>query len=325
MQRALKVSKVLVAQVQDSLRHWRAHARLERLRGRIDEARKVYRTVLSATSPGASSIGQLWWDWAEMEWLSGSPDAALQVILRSAGTNGSGNVVILRSKRELDDICSTIPEDRWKEREAWVNLRALLELLTSTLSATLTIIDASLARLRPSTDAHESMVVSSLSMLYVYGTVLRRPLAPSVLRQRAEDAIQLYPSNTLVLGIFLESEKGQGVWGRVKVMLGETDPTSEKELLQVLAEVWAVGWEKGSWKLEEERIRNRLSAAVQSDRWVSISICYPLCLIHFTRTRCSPILWRIYLEFEIRAGRLKQAKQLLFRAIRECPMVKGKQ
>ena len=40
-------------------------------------------------------------------------------------------------------------------------------------------------------------------------------------------------------------------------------------------------------------------------------------------TRASPILWRLYLEFEIRAGTLQRAKKLFFRAVGECPLVKG--
>lgn len=35
------------------------------------------------------------------------------------------------------------------------------------------------------------------------------------------------------------------------------------------------------------------------------------------------MLWRIILEFEIRVGELGRAKKLLFRAIGECPLVKG--
>ena len=65
----------------------------------------------------------------------------------------------------------------------------------------------------------------------------------------------------------MEAEKGQGVWGRVKLMLGDNDAgSSEKGLHRVLAEVWAVAWEKDSWRAEEERIRSRFSAAVQSVR-----------------------------------------------------------
>ena len=42
-----------------------------------------------------------------------------------------------------------------------------------------------------------------------------------------------------------------------------------------------------------------------------------------TRTRASPVIWRIYLEFEVRAGDLERAKGLLYRAIGECPFYKG--
>ena len=42
------------------------------------------------------------------------------------------------------------------------------------------------------------------------------------------------------------------------------------------------------------------------------------------RTRGSFVIWRIYIEFEIRAKEFLRAKKLLFRAIGECPLVKGK-
>lgn len=303
---AIKVSKTLVAKIQDSLPHWRAHARLEQMRGKTESARKVYRTVLEAAGASTPPSGPLWWDWAQMEWLGGASDVALQVILRSTGTSGSGSVVILRAKRELDELCASLSDGLWKEREAWVSLRALLELLTSTTSAMLAVFDKAFSRLPPLSEAHESLTISTLSMLYVHGSILRQSVPPATFRKRAEAAIQLYPNNTVILGLFLEAEKGESVWGRVRLMLGDRDPGStEKGLHRVLAEIWALCWEKGSWRAEEERIRSRFSAAVQS-----------------VRLRGSAILWRAYLEFEIRAGRLKQAKLLLFRAIKECPLVK---
>ena len=54
-----------------------------------------------------------------------------------------------------------------------------------------------------------------------------------------------------------------------------------------------------------ERIRSGLAAAVEHER-----------------TRASPVIWRAYIEFEVRAKNLKNAKRLLFRAIGECPFVK---
>ena len=35
------------------------------------------------------------------------------------------------------------------------------------------------------------------------------------------------------------------------------------------------------------------------------------------------MLWRIFIEFEIRVQDLKRAKNVLFRAIAQCPGVKG--
>lgn len=35
------------------------------------------------------------------------------------------------------------------------------------------------------------------------------------------------------------------------------------------------------------------------------------------------MIWRIFIEFEIRAKELGRAKKLLYRAIGDCPIVKG--
>jgi hypothetical protein len=42
-----------------------------------------------------------------------------------------------------------------------------------------------------------------------------------------------------------------------------------------------------------------------------------------TSTRGSPVLWRLLLELEIRAGDLDRAKNILLQAIGACPLVKG--
>ena len=42
-----------------------------------------------------------------------------------------------------------------------------------------------------------------------------------------------------------------------------------------------------------------------------------------TKTRASPVIWRIYLEFEVRIVDLERAKGLLYCAIGECPFHKG--
>ena len=270
---ALKASKSLLANARDSLPHWAAHARLEHLRGRLDDARKVYHTVLLAdSSPGRAGEGAVWWDWAQMEWLAGNEDAAIQVILKSSRVSGSGGIAILRAKRHFESFLIQHPESdtSWKERGSWIKVSALLELLTSSAQSALSVFDSHLDALEHRTPAHENLTVASLSMLYNHAMVLKNPTPPALLRERAERAIEAYPNNTAVLGMFLEAEKGQGIWGRVRAMLGETTADGcgkEKSVTRRVAEVWVAGWEKGRWEAEVERTRSGLAAAVESDRW----------------------------------------------------------
>lgn len=267
---ALKVSKALLGGARDSLPHWAAHARLECLRGRHGDARKVYQTVLTASSEHRPGEGALWWDWAQMEWLSRNDDAALAVILRSSGVAGTGGIAVLRAKRHFESLLMTeLLRAHWKERAPWIKIAVLLELLTSTAQSAMTLLDFYLNALEDGSAAHESLTVASLALLYNHSIVLKNPSPPALLRERAERAIEEYPGNTAVLGVFLEAEKGQGIWGRVRATLGETaaDGTGkEKDLARRVAEVWVAGWEKGRWEAEIERTRGGLSAAAEDER-----------------------------------------------------------
>ena len=253
---AAKASKSLLA-TQSSLPLWGAHAQLERLRGRLDDARKVYQTVLIASRPKNTEqvVALLWWNWAEMEWLAGGEQQALNVVLKSVGMEGAGSgVTLLRAKRSLEDLGSS------KEREPWIKLRALLELLTGHQpEMALEVFD----RFALS----ESLETSALLMVYHYGFVLRQPMPPSILRDRAYAAFDRYPSNSIILGMLLEAEKGQGVWGRVRAMLGSNDGKA-KGVARRVEEIWIARWEQGRWLSEVERTRNGLAAAVEHERRV---------------------------------------------------------
>ena len=326
---ASKVSKALLAKDQTSLSLWANHARIERLRGRLEEARKLYRTVLTSTPPDRAGQGALWWDWAEVEWLSGQSEAAIQVVVRSVQAQGTGGMALLRAKRNLEDVLAKTPLSHWKERESWLKLRGLLELLTSTPAAALALLDAQTSSLEAGTSSHEGLTVASLGLLYNHGTTLKNPMPPALLRERAQKAIEIYPNNTFILGVFLEGEKGQGVWGRLRALLSSGDGAgaAAKDVPRRVAEVWVASWDKSRWEAEEERTRNGLSAAVEDERYADCSAwwCVVFAESSFLWHRCrgSSVLWRVYLEFEIRCGRLERAKKLLFRAVSECPLVKG--
>ncbi|KAK1228610.1 hypothetical protein PQX77_008204 [Marasmius sp. AFHP31] len=302
---SLKLSRSLLENARDSLAHWAAHGKLERMRGRLNDARKVYQTVLVASSSSRRRLGegQLWWDWAEMEWSAGQPEAALSIVLKAAGIEGRGGVAILRAKSAFSDEAKTC--EGWKEAESWTKLGALLEVLASNdVASCQQMFDERMETLRIGEVAHESMTVQALLFLYTHTITLKNPVPPVVLRERAERALEMYPSNSVVLGVFLECEKGQGVWGRVRSLLSNSGETV-KDVSRRIQEVWIGRWEGHRWESELERIRGSLAGAVEHER-----------------TQKSEVVWRVFIELEIRSKRLDQAKKLLYRGIQECPLSK---
>lgn len=203
-----------------------------------------------------------------MEWLAGKSEEASSVILRSAGVQGKGEVAVLRAKRALEEAPRR--DIQWQERVAWIRLRALLELLTTAdakVAVGLFDVDAT----NEGSVQHESLTIASLLMLYYHSVILQNPMAPALLRERAARAVDLYPSNSIVIGLFLEGEKGQGVWGNVRANLGESGGKS-KDVARRVEEVWISSWERGRWLNEIERTRSGLSAAVEHDRSVDPSV-----------------------------------------------------
>ncbi|KAF9076152.1 NRDE-2, necessary for RNA interference-domain-containing protein, partial [Rhodocollybia butyracea] len=299
---ALKLSRSFLSTARDSLPHWAAHAQLERMRGKLDDARKVYQTVLIASAESAPRSGEsfLWWDWAEMEWLTGQLESALSVILRAAKVEGRGGVAILRAKRALNDSRNECYP--WQEKEAWIKLTALLDLLVShNIPNALSVFEQELNGIKPRQTAHESLTMARLVFIYQYGFVLKNPMSPSILRERVLKAMVHYPHNSVVFALFLEVEKGQGIWGRIRGTLGDSEENM-KDVARRVQEVWIAGWESGRWEAEIERTRIGMSTAVEHER-----------------TKGSSQLWRIYIEFEMRAKQYKNAKSLLYRAIGQCP------
>ncbi|KAF9270085.1 hypothetical protein L218DRAFT_976056 [Marasmius fiardii PR-910] len=302
---ASKLSRSFLENARDSLPHWGAHAQLERMRGRLNDARKVYQNVLVATSTSKRRLGesQLWWDWAEMEWQVGQIEGALSVVLKAARVEGRVGVAFLRAKRVLVEEAQNC--ETWKEVENWTMLGALLGLLTSNnVASCQQMFDERLEELRMGHVAHESMSIQALLFLYTHGIRLKSPMPPALLRNQVEKALVRYPSNSVILGIFLECEKGQGVWGRVRNLLGNSGEIT-KDVSRRAQEVWIARWEGRQWESELERTRASLAAAVEHER-----------------TRKSAVIWRLFIELEIRTNRLVQAKKLLFRGIGECPLSK---
>lgn len=229
-----------------------------------------------------------------MEWLSGRNDDALAVILRSASIDdGKGGTVILRAKRLLRDIAQSAVTRKtglgWKNREAWIKLAALLEILTGGgHTGALTVFDEYIGEgggdFSLGNEARESLEMAMLLMLYRYGIVLNNAMPTSVLRTRVERAFERYPSNSILLGLFLEGEKGQGIWGKVREEMGEGPASKVKGIWRRVEELWMAGWERSRWKEQIERVRSNLAAAVIHERYTIryYRCCRCASLTHFT-------------------------------------------
>lgn len=201
-----------------------------------------------------------------MEWLAKKPDAAQTLILRAVGVQDTSKVAMLRAKRTLEENAwDSAKQARWKDREAWLKLRALLELiLTGSATFALDVLD----HVPLKGVAEESRDTAALLMLYRHSVVLKNVMEPRVMRERSRLALEKWPGNSIVLEVFLEGEKGQSVWGRVRGTTTESPGMATKGVRRRIQEVWTGKWQVGQWASEVERVRARLAVAVRDERYV---------------------------------------------------------
>lgn len=89
--RAVKWAKQVLRDQRQNLILWDAYARIERQRGKVDDARAVYVTALSMYRSFAVEEQidgpLLWHSWAEMEWEEGRAMLALKVWVASVSAS----------------------------------------------------------------------------------------------------------------------------------------------------------------------------------------------------------------------------------------------
>lgn len=211
--------------------------------------------------------GALLYDAAEYTWLRGNNASAVRLIADALGIEGSvEGAGLLRVKRAVHSQLD-LQQVGSLEWGAWVKTRCLLELLTTSVDPVehcLALFDALVGDVPPPSPPHEAMTVACCVMLYHYSVTLKTTMQPAILRSRVQESLESYPENTILLALFLESEKGQGMWGRVRSLLDEDSQGAG--ISRVMWGVWAEGWESGRW--EPERVRTKLEKAVSSERCV---------------------------------------------------------
>jgi tetratricopeptide (TPR) repeat protein len=265
---AIKASKQRLETNRSSLHLWKTHARLERIRGKNAEASKIY-TMAIALEPQSPEMSPLLADAVEFYWLKGDQNEANQILSRFLDIQGPfTGLNLLRARKNLDGKASlhSIDTLQW---EALTRTRFFLELSATTIQETMPIIDACISTLDRQSPLRESLTMWLCTTIFSISQIPGSMVPPAIVSERVDAALVDYDRNTILLGLFLECERGLGIWGRVRNLLdghssvGSMTLTS-RGLRRIAWEIWAEDWGYGRW--EPERVRMKFERALTAKR-----------------------------------------------------------
>ncbi|KAI9025805.1 NRDE-2, necessary for RNA interference-domain-containing protein, partial [Phycomyces nitens] len=183
---------------------------------------------------------------------------------------------------------------------------ALFEYLTFGLEAACAVYEQALLYIKDHQAergfASETMWIAYAELLYRHATRGYGGHKPIILREAMERALQLFPNNTLFLGLFIWNEARTRIHNRVRNFFGlalDKDPN-------VILWVSAIHRElHNHFPYDINLVRSLFERAVESPS-----------------TRSSIVLWKLYIHHEISRDNHEKARTLFYRAVRECPWSK---
>lgn len=298
---AVKGSKQRLESRQSDVNLWRTHIKLESIKGETGKVAKMYSTLLAAQSSDPNQL-LLYSDAIEYRWLQESEQMAIQLLKSALGIDqeSKGAMYLLRGRNSLSSLLSI--EREWSiRRVAIVRLQFFFHLDTGTLENAISAFMEVADTQNIPKDTRESLY--TWISVTVFRLSQRRGIIvpPPVLSTLVTKALQLFPNNTVLLGLFLECERGQGIWGRIRRFLTEeTNGTIVSQRIKRIAwNLWAEGWNYGPW--EPERVRSQLEGA-----------------LNLRSNKRSVVLWQVYVALEMRVGNFERAKRVLLRALGVC-------
>ncbi|BGO94695.1 hypothetical protein NBRC10512_004875 [Rhodotorula toruloides] len=328
---AVKLAKQVLRDKRQDLALWDGYARIERSRGKVADARQVYCTALSmyrSFAPPDQVDGPLLWRaWAEMEWEEGRPALALRIVIAATSaekvdlaslaatteTDRPSPATILRARqyyaRELEaSFQPRATQALLRNRNHLAFSLALFEYISRGLSTAVDILEQHLLRLDGAgacgTAEHEEAFVLYAKLLFRHSS-RGKGYKPGQLRELLDRALQQYKNNSLFLSLAYHNELRMKIQNHFRLVmeekvLKENAATSEGWLFAIFAELHLDARRPNIWA-----VRNLFDRALDNPK-----------------TKSSPSLWTLYIDFEVRNGELQRAKSLIYRAIRECPWCK---
>ncbi|PVG04525.1 DUF1740-domain-containing protein [Serendipita vermifera] len=308
MKGTIKDSKQALEADSASIAKWERHAKLERMRGKYPEASKIYKMTISMNAQSIN-MPSLIADAVEFFWLQSDPTQAKELLFAFLGIQGDlSGLNLLRARRTLEAKASQYFSST-KQRDACLRIRFFVELVSSNIEEASLVLEKHLEDMQDGPGLHESITTWLCVTLYEIAQLRGSMVPRSTVAGRVASAVTQYPHNTILLGLFLECERGFGIWGNVRKMLDSGWPLAgsekviNKSLMSLCWDIWAEGWGYGPWDME--RVRSRLE-------WATTT----------SSLRHSVLLWRIYMALEMRLKNLQRAKAVLIRGLGSCPWAK---
>jgi nuclear exosome regulator NRDE2 len=308
----LKHAKSYLRARKTSTSLWNVYALLLWRRGEFDEARKVWKTAIEMTSSTRSDPAVLWHTWIAAEFERDRISARILLSQLSSDkptfvaaeiVGGAGE---MKTRRHLQTQFDRVVSFKaYTGIEVYAFLSVLLEYLSSNLESAIRkckqVLEVLHSKELTGTVTHERILLSISKILY-WHTKHEGWYRASTLRDFWFDAISTFPNNTAFLSLFTWNEANARIDGRVRKLLASMEKTSTVDVW--IFNVWAeISLERGH--VSEFGIRSIFEKALESDANRSV------------------VLWLLYIDFEVRFGKALRAKELVFRAIRQCPWAKG--
>ncbi|ORY43444.1 DUF1740-domain-containing protein [Rhizoclosmatium globosum] len=330
---ALKTGKAFLKEERMNLSLWCFYAGLEVARGKIDEARKIYQTAISSyrTFPVEQQHDAvlLHLKYSELEMDLGNYQQALWVLVSFADGSADISAVevekpsatrILKTRKLLNELTdraiqkcnsqyqSTLqPPSSQAIRitSALITCTGLFEYLNfNSLEEPFKFFNEMLSRTGLLPALRESILEAKLSLHIRHS---KRPgvfVRPGDLREALEAAVAEFPHNTVFLSRFAENEAKTKIENRVRRVLDSELKKNPSPTLWIFAIFSELHHHTGH-TYNQNSVRSLFSRAHECPS-----------------ARHCPSIWYLSIIFEILTGNLMKAKQLLFRAIRECPWSK---
>ncbi|KAI9022559.1 NRDE-2, necessary for RNA interference-domain-containing protein [Hyaloraphidium curvatum] len=338
--RGSKLAKQMLKVHRDDISLWAAYAGAEKAFGRPDDARNV---LIAAIQLGQSmgtaadrDLARLVFSLADLELTARRKEAALSAIVHLAlGKHLSGPEALesvpsppqvlkarkIFAQRHADVMGRGSLEGSDASHAArLVAIRGWLEYLAEGLDDACAVFSGALQALRSS--GRSTSFLSELLFQEYLRLLLFHERAASSGRlgesqKVLQEALALFPKNTAFLGLYFE--------GSSAVLASRSrwsfDIELKREMSSFFVTAYPVVAELQSQSRNANLVRTLLGNCIERQRSASLRSAIR-CGLTCSSNRPSSALWMVFIRFELSQGRFSDAKQLFWRAVRECPWSK---